>query len=63
MSKYTDRIFECEKCFKKNSFLVQVIKKDDQAYYLTQCPRCKSFDEIKKISLDEYEVLKPKSLD
>lgn len=60
MAKYTDRIFECEKCYKKNSFLVEVVKKDGHAYYLTQCPRCKSYDEVKEISLDDYEILRHK---
>lgn len=62
MAKYTDRIFECERCYKKNSFLVHVLKKDDLAYYLTQCPRCKSYDEVRNITLEEYESLRPKLL-
>ena len=62
MAKYTGTILECEKCYKKNSFLVEVVKKDDKAYYLTQCPRCKSYDEVREISLDEYNRQKPNLL-
>ena len=61
MRKHTDRLFDCCHCNKRNYFLVTVLKKDKKAFYLTQCPRCKKYDEVKEISEAEFETFKPRS--
>jgi len=59
MRKYTYNLCECYHCGKKNNFLITVLMRDNQAYYLTQCPKCKKYDEVKKITKTEFESFRP----
>ncbi len=52
MVKYTQEIIKCRSCWKQNNFDVEVVEKDGIQYYLTRCPKCKSYDEIKKLTPD-----------
>lgn len=56
MERHTAKLFECLRCGRNNYFLVTVVQKDGQAYYLTQCPKCKAYDEVKEISENEYKI-------
>jgi hypothetical protein len=59
MRKYTYGLCECYNCGKRNNFLIVVVKKNKKAYYLTQCPKCKKYDEIKEITQAEFESFRP----
>jgi Zn finger protein HypA/HybF involved in hydrogenase expression len=53
--KYTEKTLKCENCYKTNNFLISVVTKDKKHYFLTQCPHCKSHDEVKEITKTEYD--------
>lgn len=57
MKKYTDRMMDCDKCNRRNIFLISVVEKNGKYYYLTQCPKCKSYDEVKVLTTYEYNKL------
>lgn len=59
MRKYTSIPFECDRCGKRNYFLITVVQKDTQAYYLTRCPKCNNYDEIEKITKEEFDSFRP----
>ena len=56
MGRHTARLFECQKCGKSNYFLISTAQKDGSFYYMTQCPKCKSFDECRNITENEFQI-------
>jgi phage FluMu protein Com len=56
MEKHTARLVECQRCSKTNYFVVTIVAKDGQSYYLTQCPKCKSYDEVRKVAESELKI-------
>lgn len=61
MRKYTDSTFDCPKCGKKNYFLVTVVKKNTKCFYLTKCPRCSTYDDVREITETEFESFRPRT--
>lgn len=53
VKKYTDDFLKCQSCQRGNNFLIDVKKEGDQYFYLTQCPKCKSYDEVRRITAKE----------
>lgn len=51
--KYTDEFLKCSSCLRGNNFLIDVVRDGDQYYYLTQCPKCKHFEEVRRITPKE----------
>ena len=54
----TETPFKCPSCWQKGYFIIKIVEKDSQSYYLTQCPKCKSYDEVKKLTKDESKIYK-----
>lgn len=59
MRKYTDSPCDCYNCGKRNYFLVTIVQKDTKSYYLTKCPKCNTYDEVKNITNEEFESFRP----
>ena len=59
MRKYTSTLCECHNCRKKNNFLITVLEKNKKAFYLTQCPKCKKYDDVKELTKAEFDSFKP----
>ena len=60
MRKYTNVPFECNRCGKRNYFLITVVQKDEKGYYLTKCPKCNTYDDVKNITKEEFDSFRPK---
>jgi len=58
MLKWTDQTVECPRCGKRHYFEVQLIKQNEKVFYLTRCPRCKAYDDIKELTPDELKKFK-----
>lgn len=57
--RYTE-FQKCNTCLRGNNFIISVVKQADQNYYLTQCPKCKSFDECKEVTAREAKLFEVK---
>lgn len=57
MLNYTHKWLECPRCSRYKHFKVFVLNKNKKYFYLTQCPTCKSYDEVKEITLREVGQL------
>lgn len=54
---YTHTWLECPRCTRYEHFKVVVVGKNDKYYYITRCPKCKAYDEIKSITSKEVKEL------
>jgi uncharacterized Zn finger protein len=54
---YTDELVKCNSCGKARHFLIKVVEKEKQFYYLTECPACSAHDEVSEITAKEARVL------
>lgn len=58
MLNYDHQWSECTNCGRYEKFKITIVQKDDKYFYITRCPKCKAYDEVKSITLKEVEVLK-----
>lgn len=49
--KYTEERIKCTLCLYGNFFIIEAKREGSQWYYLTRCPRCSHYEDIKEISL------------
>lgn len=56
MERHTAKLFECQRCGRNNYFIVTAAEKDEKFYYMTQCPKCKAYDECREITENEYKI-------
>ena len=61
IKKQTDHQ-KCNSCLYGNPFDIEVKQQNEQWYYMTKCPRCGSFDEIKEISFRRAQDYLPSDL-
>lgn len=60
VQRYTNDFIKCTSCLRGNNFLVSVEKaKDGNYYYLTKCPKCGHFEEVKELTNKEAERYLP----
>lgn len=59
--RYTE-FQKCNACLRGNNFIILIQKQDDQNYYITQCPKCHSYDECKEISTREAKQWEKKEM-
>lgn len=57
MGKYTKEMVLCLRCKRKNNFLILFQKQKGKTFYITQCPKCDAYDEIRDAYLNEIPTL------
>ena len=64
--RYTDELLRCVMCQRGNNFTIEIKQQGDREYFLTKCPKCGHYEEVRPITPKEasrYRNTTPSSTD